>query len=247
MSAQMSPQKISNEFQATGVEYPLAVRLTGKFKTAFPDGKPGDTAKKDDKKGNSGGLKESAQENSVVLIGDADMIQDQIAVRAFQNPFTGGREVMPANSNLAFAQGIVEQMSGDDNLIAVRGRATQERPFTVVKQMQSDAEAAYRSKIKDLEASLAETQTKLNELQQTKQENGQKFILSPEQQTELTNFRKKEADVKKQLKAVRRNLARDIDSLENRIEWIDIAGMPLLVTASGVGLALYKRKRATAK
>src|SRR6266571_6277196 len=38
------------DFKASGKEYPLAVRLTGKFKTAFPDGKPGDKAeKKDDK------------------------------------------------------------------------------------------------------------------------------------------------------------------------------------------------------
>lgn len=249
MTAQMSPEKVMNDFQATGVEYPLAIRLTGKFKTAFPDGKPGDTAKKDDKdkKTASAGLKESAQENTVVLIGDADMLHDQIMFNAAQNPFTGQRMLMPANSNLGFAQGVVEQMTGDDNLIAVRSRATQERPFTVVKKMQADAEAAYRNKIKDLEASLSETETKLNELQQTKQENGEKFILSPEQQTELTSFRKKEADVKKQLKDVRRNLARDIDSLENRIKWIDIAGMPFVVAVSGIGLALYKRKRAAAK
>jgi ABC-type uncharacterized transport system involved in gliding motility auxiliary subunit len=252
MTAQMSPDKVSSNFSASGIEYPLAIRLTGKFKTAFPDGKPGDTAKADDKNKNKdkkapAGLKESAQDNSVVLIGDSDMIQDQIAVREMQNPFGGGRMVMPANSNLAFAQGVVEQMTGDDNLIAVRSRASVERPFTVVRQMQADAEAAYRNKIKDLEASLADTQSKLNELQQTKQENGQKYILSPEQQTELANFRKKEGEVKKQLKEVRRNLARDIDSLENRIKWIDIAGMPALVAASGVGIGLLKRKRAAAK
>ena len=36
---------------------------------------------------------------------------------------------------------------------------------------------------------IAETQRKVNELQKTK-EGGQQFILSPEQQKELTNFRK---------------------------------------------------------
>ena len=94
---------------------------------------------------------------------------------------------MPLNSNLSFAQSVVEQLAGDSNLIAVRSRASRERPFTVVQKMQADAEANYRSKIKELEQNLAETQRKVNELQQSK-DAGQRFILSPEQQQELVNF-----------------------------------------------------------
>ncbi len=40
---------------------------------------------------------------------------------------------------------------------------------------------------------------------------GQRFILSPEQQAEIANFRKKEADVKMQLKEERKKLRADID------------------------------------
>jgi hypothetical protein len=53
--------------------------------------------------------------------------------------------------------------------------------------------------------------------------------------------------VKKQLKEERKKLRRDIDSLENRVKWFNIAAMPLLVSASGIGLAFYKRKRTSAK
>ncbi len=149
---------------------------------------------------------------------------------------------MPLNGNLSFAQSVVEQLAGDSNLIAVRSRASRERPFTVVQKLQADAEANYRSKIKELEGSLAETQRKVNELQQSK-EGGQRFILSPEQQQELANFRKKEADAKVQLKEMRKNLRAEIDSLENRIKWINIAGMPVAVVVAGFGLAMMKRKR----
>ena len=76
---------------------------------------------------------------------------------------------------------------------------------------------------------------------------GQKFILSPEQQAEVANFRKKEAEMKKELKRVKRNLNQEIDSLENQLKWINIAGMPFLVTISGVSLALFKRKQTAAK
>jgi ABC-type uncharacterized transport system involved in gliding motility auxiliary subunit len=249
-AAQGPGDTVVNSFVASGVEYPLAVRLTGKFKTAFPKGKPGAAdAKPGDKKEEDKSLKESAQENSVVLIGDSDLIQDQVSVQEMQNPFGGGqRMVMPANGNLAFAQGAIEQMTGDDNLISVRSRASRERPFTVVKKMQNAAESNYRSKIKELETSLSEAQTKLTELQNVKgDKTGGKFILSPEQQQEIANFRKKETDVKQQLKAERKKLRTDIDSLENRIKWLNIAGMPVAVTFLGLGLALVSRKRRAAR
>ena len=150
---------------------------------------------------------------------------------------------MPLNSNLSFAQSVVEQLAGDSNLIAVRSRASRERPFTVVQKLQVEADASYRSKIKELEGSLAETQRKVNELQQSK-DAGQRFILSPEQQQELVNFRKKEAESKVQLKEMRKKLRSEIDSLENRVKWLNIAGMPAAVVVAGFALALRKRKRA---
>ena len=141
----------------------------------------------------------------------------------------------------------MEQLAGDSNLIGVRGRATMSRPFTVVKSMQAKAEENYRSKIKDLEQSLSDTQRRLGELQQQKKEAGQRFIMSPEQQAELEKFRATERDVKRQLKEVRKNLRKEIDSLENRTKWLNIAGMPFLVTLSGIALAFIKRKKTAAQ
>jgi hypothetical protein len=83
----------------------------------------------------------------------------------------------------------------------------------------------------------------VNELQQSK-DAGQRFILSPEQQQELVNFRKKEAESKVQLKEMRKKLRSAIDSLENRVKWLNIAGMPAAVIVAGFALALRKRKRA---
>ncbi len=250
MIAQFGGDQSTKDFTPSGKEYPIAIRLTGKFKTAFPEGKPADKSpdkKEDDKKdaakpGDS--LKEGTKEGYVVLVGDADLLYDQFCAQV-QNIF-GQRIVMPQNGNLNFVQNITEQLAGDSDLIGVRSRATLNRPFTVVKRMQAAAEISYKNKIKELEDSLADAQRRVNELQKSK-ESGQRFILSPEQQTELANFRKKEAETKKELKVVRKNLRREIDSLENRIKWVNIAGMPLLVTASGITLALLKRKRTAAK
>lgn len=263
MMARMAGEQIIRDFKASGAEQPLAIRLTGKFKTAFPDGKPkqaaddkkegDDQAAAKDEKGAKDGkdkaakesLKEAAAPGTVILFGDSDMVQDPLCVREFPNPF-GERMLVPANGNLGIAQAAIEQLAGDSALIAVRARAVRERPFTVVRDMQAQAEENYRASIQQLEESLAETQRKLTELQRTK-EGGQRFILSPEQQQELANFRKKEADVRKELKIVRRNLRSDIDALETRIKWLNIAAVPAAVTVLGLGLAVWKRNRAVAR
>jgi ABC-type uncharacterized transport system involved in gliding motility auxiliary subunit len=261
MGAQFGGEKLMQDFQPSNTEYPLAVRLNGKFKTAFPEGKPkaeekppAPGEKPEEKKPETPaepGLKEAKDESSVVIFGDSDFIQDQLSVQEAVNPFGGQRMVIPANGNLALAQAAIDQLTGDNNLIAVRSRASRERQFTVVKAMQAKAESAYRNKIKELEASLADAQSKLNELQRAKgdkgAQGGQRFILSPEQQQEIANFRKKEAEVKVQLKEERKKLRTDIDSLENRTKWINIALMPAIVAAAGVGLAVVRHKRRAAR
>jgi hypothetical protein len=112
--------------------------------------------------------------------------------------------------------------------------------------MQAKAEEIYQDKINEYEQSLQETRQKVAELQKNK-EQGQRFILSPEQQAELKKLQGKEAETDRALKQERKKLAQDIDATENWLKWGNIIGMPLLVAISGLGLAGLKRKRTSAK
>jgi ABC-type uncharacterized transport system involved in gliding motility auxiliary subunit len=248
MLANYSSDNILKEFKPSGIEYALAVRLTGKFKTAFPEGKPEE--KKDeakdkapDNKGEAQ-LKETAQDNTVVLIGDADMIYDGFTIRKINSPF--GTISTAMNGNLNFAQNLVEQLSGDNNLIAVRSRAIMEHPFTRVKKIEAEAQNRYMDKIKELEDSRDKASQRLQELQQQKSQN-QKFILSPEQQAEIENLRKTEAKISGDLRTVQKDLRRDVVSLQHRVEVANIAAVPVVVIVTGIGLAIFKRKRTSAK
>jgi len=255
--ANLSGESIIKEFKPSGVNYKLAIRLTGKFKTAFTNGKPED--KKDEKpdaekkdaekqpeeKKADDSLKECQAANTVVLFGDADMLYDNFALRKFDSPF--GQLVSVLNGNLSLAQNLVEQMTGDSNLIAVRSRAETGRPFTRVRAMQAEAEQKFQAEIKRLEDSLADTQRKLNELQQQKTDKDQRFILSPEQRAALEKFRKDERDTKLRLKQVQKDLRKEVVSLETRLKWINILAMPLAVTVTGIVIAIVKRKKTSAK
>ncbi len=244
--AAMAPDAIMKDFKASDKEHEIAIRLTGKFKTAFPAGKPkvaDDKEKKDAATDNS--LKESP-ETSVILVGDADMMNDAVSVR-IEEPFPGLRFAVPMGGNLNFVQSSVEQMSGDSSLVAVRSRATLNRPFIKMKELEAKANANFQDKIKQLQSAAEEAQRKVNELQQAKSSKEQKYILSPEQQKELENLRKKEGETSKELKQVRKQFRAEIDSLETKLKWGNILGMPVIVAITGIVLAVFKRKRTAAK
>ncbi len=246
--AEFSSEQTAKDFVSSGKQMAIAVRLTGKFKSAFPDGKPVDK-KEDDKKdaakpaGDS--LKESKVESAVILVADTDMLADQFCASVQELPIFG-RMVSPG-PNLALVQNMVEQFAGDINLITVRSRATLNRPFTVVRKMEEEAEAAFRDRQRGLEKELQEAQSRLNELQAAKTDKSQRFILSPEQQQEIEKFKKRQSETKRELRDVRKQLRRSVESLQTRVKVANIALMPALVIAGGIALALYKRKQTAAR
>lgn len=247
MMAGMGGDAIMNGFKATGINYDLAVRLTGKFQTAFPDGAPQDELDKTNNVAMAGGssLKESKADTSVVLVGDSDFLADDFSIRKTDSPF--GQMASPLNANLDFAQDLVEQMAGDSDLIGLRSRGTLSRPFTRVKQMEAMAEASGQQKINGLQQSLQDTEQKLNDLQQQNPNKDQKLILSPAQQTEIDNFRKKQAEVSRELRQAQKDLRREVVSLETRLTWLNILAMPCAITLAGVTTALVKRRKTSAK
>ena len=236
-------------FKPSNTEYPLALRLTGKFKTAFPDGRP-----KTDDRGKAASaktaetktaepaqLKESSADNAVVLVGDSDFINDGAAVQ-IQEIF-GQRIVIPRNGNIAFAQALVDQFAGDPALIKLRSRASAARPFIRIRDMEARAQQAYLGKIKDLETNLGQTQEKLNALQKGRGP-GAGAMLSAEQQSELENFRRKAAETRLALKEVRRELRSESEALQFWTKVVNISLMPLLVAIAGIAFAILRRRRA---
>ena len=254
--ATLTGEPSTKGFQPTNAEQPLAIRLNGKFKSAFPDGKPKDPfadMKKDKEKPDEAKkpeaaephIKEAKEDNTVVLVADADMLTDNAAVD-IQDVF-GQRVIVPRNGNLNLAQSLVEQLASDQNLIGLRSRAAFTRPLIVVKNMEAKAQEAYLGKIKQLEDDLQETQKKLEDIQKRRgdKDKSASVVLSPEQQVEVDEFRKRSTATKKELKDLRRNLRQDADALEFWTKVINIGAVPLAIIVVG-GLVAMTRKRKVA-
>ncbi|HWI36542.1 MAG TPA: Gldg family protein [Burkholderiales bacterium] len=240
-NATKSGDEATRAFKPSGKAMPLAVRLTGKFKTAFPEG----LKEKDKPVPNTPALRESG-DNSVILVADVDMLADGAAVD-IQEIF-GRKVVVPSNGNLALALGMVEQFASGNDLISLRSRTSSFRPLTVVRELEAEAQKQYFGKIQALEDELQKTNAKLQELQKAQGGAGKTAqILTPEQQAELDRFRKRVAETRLELKEVRRSLRQDAESLVFFTKIVNIALMPILVALVGLGIALIRRRRTVAR
>lgn len=215
-----------------GKERILAARLSGTFKTAFPKGPDGtnDVSK---------ALAEG--KGNVLLFADSDFLADDFCVRMMRTPFGSIPQLI--NENLTLFSNAMEQFAGREELIGVRSRGASDRPFTVVNELEAEATKKWQAREAAFQEELQKTQQRLSALQREKKD-GERFILSKEQQDEIVKLRKSQAETRKQLKNVRKELTADIDSLGLRLKIINIALVPVLVVLFGLLRGYLRRKRA---
>ena len=235
------------DYRPEGETLTLAARLTGKVKTAFPDGRP--EAADVDQPGNPGDdkaskhpphLAESVDPINVIVVADTDMLQDRFWVQV-QN-FLGQRIGIPTSANNDFVTNALDNLTGSHDLISVRNRGSFSRPFTLVRAIQQEAEMQFRQKEQVLQQRLKETERKIQELQSRK-EDQTTVILSTEQEAALDGFRQELVATRKELRNVQHELQKNIESLENVVKVLNIGLMPLAIAVGGVVFSAYNMRR----
>ena len=237
MNAQFGMSAMRAQLKPDGAQRTLAARLQGTFKTAFPDGlSTNGTAAAAT---NAAPAHLTSGTSTVMIFGDADFLNDRFCVQVMNSLF--GQIAQPINDNLTLFGNTVEQFAGREELIGVRSRGQFNRPFVKVDQLEVKAMKQWQAEEERLEAALQETQQRLADLQQKKSGN-ERLILSKEQQAELEQFRKTQAETRKQLKEVRKSLNKDIERLGLSLKVVNIALLPLLVIGFGLFRGLRRRK-----
>ena len=108
-AAARDPAVLINRFKAdAGAPYVLAGRLTGAVKSAFPQ------------RTGAGHLAASVQPVNIVVIADSDLLSDRLWVQA--QDFLGQQIVNPFANNADFVYNAVDNLIGNNDLIAVRTR-----------------------------------------------------------------------------------------------------------------------------
>ena len=186
-------------------------------------------------------LKVSEKESSVVLISDADLLSNDFSARGM-NIF-GQILYQPFNDNLNFTLNLLEQMTGNPALIGLRSRGRFDRPFERVLALERTAQERWQEQEELLQQKLMDTQRRINDLQALKEQD-QQLVLSAAQKAEIEKFRQERFEIQRQLKDVRKNLRRSIESLGLRLKVLNMAAVPALVAIFGIVYGWRRRTRA---
>lgn len=235
-----NPPALLRNFKEGVSPVPMAYKLIGKFKTAFPGGKPKEE-KRPDEKGKTKQkttpeaptLKESQKESAIIVFSDVDFLADRFA---FRQSFLG---VAPANDNSTLFQNAIETLSGDLELLSVRSKGRINRSFTTIDEIEFEAEKKTENKVKEINGSIARFQQELQQLGRNANE-GNIALLQNQGLKKQKELNKKIAVLRKELRAVKREGRERIESLGRTYQYINTLFMPFLVIVGGV---LYSRRR----
>ena len=247
----LDPRASADAFLANAPSAPLAVRVSGNVRTAFPDGPPSkaDDAPEEAQEGESedgsgdeetGGdhLTESAAPFNALVIADADMLHDSVWAQPMRDLF-GNINYIPQVDNAALLVSALENLKGSDDLISLRSRAAYNRPCTRKDELTRLAQERFRAEEMELEAKLAEAQQRLNDLQKEK-DPANALILSPEQEDAIENLREEQVRTRSELRKVKRNLRAEIDALGLRLKLLNVLLIPAIIATAVASIRLAR-------
>ena len=274
LAALTDPATLAIGFEPTGERYVLAAQVTGNVASAFPDGVPIDEPGTDEGANAEGAnaegvsqenasqeqaandaeqaendappqefLTQSKQPINVVIVADSDVLSDRLWVQVQE--FFGQRVAQPFADNGDFFFNAVDLMAGSPDLISIRGQGRYFRPFTVVKDMQREAESRFRQVEQDLQAQLQQIEMQLAELQNQQGDGADVITLTPEVEAKLLQFQQEKLTIRKKLRDVQHQLNKDIEQLDFTLKLINIALVPLLLTVFVIVVALVRRRKAS--
>ena len=235
------PADIMREHQPSGESYVMAARITGPVRRAYPDLPDDPDAVALDDAEAVQDLPLGEKDADIVLVADADVMADRFWV---QQGYAGPQ---PVADNGAFLLSALEVLTGNPVLSGLRPRAASRRPFTLIEELQREAEDEFLSEVERLQNEVRSTEARLAHLLQQNPADSQTLILEldDEQQAEIQALQDQTLEGRKALRGVQYELSRNIDRLGQRLMLINVAAWPALIAmVLAVGLAWrWKRSR----
>ncbi|WP_395730545.1 Gldg family protein [Prosthecobacter sp.] len=251
-------------FTASGKKQVLGVRIAGKFKTAFPDGKPAAAAgsketggpeqdasapgaaaaaaKTPEKKADNS-LKESKDsERNVILFSDADMLYDAFCLK--QGDLGVG--LVTNGGNLPMLLNAIEVLVGGGDLIQVRNRKSPVRPFIKLKEMRETVEEKYRPQLIELEKERQELAEKLSKARPQLDLKKGALIVDQGTMNNIKEMEKNSKTIDKEVRNIRKEVNKEVEFRKTLIKTLNVLVVPLLVGVVGLVFAMQRRTRTAA-
>ncbi len=242
------PDKLMAKFIEGDKPVPMGYLVTGRFKSSFPEGieieVEADTPDEDDEEPNEPtmvtrritGLSEASEDCAVVVFSDVDFLSDQMAYA--QSLF--GKMVVGDNSALLI--NAIEDLSGSGDLISIRSRGNYKRPFTVVDEIEREAEQETANEVALINAQIEgfnqELQNLVNADQAEQQEVVGSSIIDKKRDLEL-----KIREAQRQLREVNARRREEIEALGNSLRRFNMGLVPGVIMLIALVLGVWRSVR----
>lgn len=234
-----SPWEITRGYRPDGNRHVIGARFSGTFGSAYTNGPPEDAVATDSAEAAPDHREEGGGE--LVLIADSDLLRDDLWIQARRGNGRSVRSAFAGNGDLI--ANAVENLSGGARLGSIRARGTSARPFIRVRELEREAAERYRDTQRELESELEEIEATVRSLRAGAGDEAAGTILSSEQRRELDQARERRSEIRRELRRVEERLDAEIDALGNRLKFLNIVAVPLLVAVGALAVFGLRRRR----
>jgi ABC-type uncharacterized transport system involved in gliding motility auxiliary subunit len=223
--------------------------VTGRFPSSFPEGIEVEVEADEPDEGDADpngpttvtkrvtGLTEASEDCAVVVFSDVDFLWDQLA---YQNSFFGKVVV---GDNSALLVDAIEDLSGSGDLISIRSRGNFRRPFTVVDEIEREAERETADEMALINVQIEGFNQELQTLVAgAKGEDAQEVIGSTIVQKKR-DLERKISEAERQLRGVKAKRRERIERLGNSLRYANIAAVPSVIMLIAVILGIWRGAR----
>ena len=215
------PRDLLSNIKPENENLTLAGWIKADLKSSFSD-----TKNKKDKQ-----LLKSKTKSNVLLVTDADMLMDRnwLTQRgAFAN-------------NGDFVLNVVEKLLGGNALSDLRGKSTSWKPFEKIIALEKIAEEKFLVEEQRLAKKLQGMEDKIRTLTQNNDKNSD--VLSPETIKAIDGFKAEMMTTRSQLRNVKFNLRRDVESLKKWVISINVAILPIIFATVSLIISLRRKRK----
>ena len=186
-----------------------------------------------------------AQDINVIVMADTDLVDDRFWVQV-QN-LLGQRIVIPTADNGALVQNFVENMMGSNDLISLRTRERPTRPFVLVDNIRRQAESRFLAEERALQDRVTQTEASLRALQGQgggdENPTGDAGAIGRAAETDRHVPPGPDHRRARACAGFRPICARTSKISGPRSRFLNIALVPVLVSAAAIGLAVLRKRR----
>jgi ABC-type uncharacterized transport system involved in gliding motility auxiliary subunit len=240
LAVRINPDAMNKNLEEKDGPLVLAYKLTGKFKSAFPEGitVTSEEGEPDGKTKKIEGLRKAAEETTVIVCSDVDLISDFVA---FQENFFGTKAV---GDNANFVLNCVENLGGSKMLIAARSRGRFGRSFKVISEIEKKAEKRTADRIEAVGVEIERYQEELDSLKGGAGEGGTS-LLQKEAVEKERKLQDRLMNARRELRELNKEKRVEIERLIDKIKIYNMAVVPLAVPllALAVFIAGFLKRR----